>query len=126
MLWGVTALCGVAATAAGVVPRRVAYLGGAALFVVSLAGHVDVYALGATESVLGLEWQPPGAAHDPGGASDGGHDHSWGHGSPDGSFADRPASATSRSRQSSLNSQRWGCSWSSSGGADPLTRRERP
>ena len=70
VLWGVVALGGVAATAAGLLPRRPARLGAVVLSALLLPGYVDMYALGLSESALGIEWQPP----------DGGHDGDHGHG----------------------------------------------
>jgi len=77
VLWGTTAILGVVATAAGLIPRRAAYAGGIGLLVVSLVGYVDVYALGLGESALGADWQPPesttehaGSGHHGGGTAD--------------------------------------------------------
>ena len=62
VLWGTTAILGVVATAAGLIPRRAAYAGGIGLLGVSLVGYVDVYALGVSEAALGVDWQPPESA----------------------------------------------------------------
>ena len=70
VLWGAVAIVGVAATAAGLIPPRAAYAGGIGLLVVSLVGYVDVYALGVSEAVLGVDWQPPESAS---GHAGGGH-----------------------------------------------------
>jgi len=87
VLWGVVALGGVAATAAGLLPRRPARLGAIALLALSLLGYVDVYALGLSESALGVEWQPPDGGHD----GDHGHGHGW-DGDPEQSLLGRLAS----------------------------------
>lgn len=68
VLWGSVAILGVAATATGRIPQRPAYLGGIALLLVALVGYVDVYALGVSETVLGVEWQPPETTHEDGGS----------------------------------------------------------
>ena len=70
VLWGTAAIVGVAATAAGLIPRRAAYAGGIGLLGVSLVGYVDVYALGVREAALGVDWQPPESAN---GHAGGGH-----------------------------------------------------
>ena len=58
-------------------PRRPAYLGGVAVLLVLLIGSLDVCALGVSESVLGVEWQPPESGHGHAGGEAGGHDHGW-------------------------------------------------
>jgi len=70
VLWGTVVMLGIAATAAGTLPRRPAYAGGVALLVVALVGYVDVYALGVSETALGVDWHPPSSAHH-GGSPDG-------------------------------------------------------
>ncbi|WP_254837559.1 hypothetical protein [Natronomonas marina] len=89
--WGAVALAGVAATGLGAVSRRTAYLGGIALLLVSLVAYVDVYALGLSESALGLDWQPPEASHSHGEAA-GGHTHGWDTESTEPTFLERLAS----------------------------------
>jgi len=75
VLWGLAAIVGVAATATGLIPRRTAYAGGIVLLVISLVGYVDVYALGLSESALGIDWQPPESTHaHEGAAGEGPHD----------------------------------------------------
>ena len=86
VLWGTAAIVGVAATAAGLIPRRAAYAGGIGLLVVSLVGYVDVYALGVSEVAFGVDLQPPESAS--GHAGGGHHGGGTANATPDGTAHD--------------------------------------
>jgi hypothetical protein len=92
VLWGLAAIVGVAATAMGLIPRRTALAGGIVLLVVSLVGYVDVYALGLSESALGIDWQPPEWTHAHEGAAGEGHHDADNHEPADSSLLQRLAS----------------------------------
>ena len=100
VLWGTTAILGIAATAAGLIPRRAAYAGGIALLVVSLVGYVDVYALGLGESALGVDWQPPESTTEH--AAGGHHGGGTADATPEGSAHDPGSEDHHASREASI------------------------